>query len=83
MCRHKWHWECQERCLKIHKNKTVHLAVYIHGYGLRTKIVFTFMNTWNIGLMKPSLEFPLWRKGISSVLGAPGHRFDPWSSTAG
>ena len=28
-------------------------------------------------------EFPLWHSGISDVLGALGHRFNPWPSTVG
>ena len=28
-------------------------------------------------------EFLLWCKGIGAVLGALGHRFDPWPGTVG
>ena len=27
--------------------------------------------------------FPLWHKGIGSVLGTVGHRFNPWPGTVG
>ena len=33
--------------------------------------------------IEPLTEFPLWAIGISSISGAPGHRFDPRPSTVG
>ena len=45
----------------------------MHGSQARSALSL-YRHTW---------EFLLWHNGISGILGALGHRFDPWPGTVG
>ena len=47
------------------------------GFGKTLKYLYRGIQN------KAAKEFPLWRERIGGVLGALGHRFDPWPGTVG